>query len=159
MLEGRLRQCSPITWVMQVCEDRIKTPHFLVPIFDITQEQPKRKKTRKRKKNWIIFIFGDLSRKIFCLVWLVYIISYIFYFCLSIIRNIVSERRILLIKFGSKIRAKRYENRITQMQLAQKIGCSLQAIGNIERGQANPTLIMVYRIAKALGLSAQDLLP
>lgn len=48
---------------------------------------------------------------------------------------------------------------ITQMKLAELTECSLQAIGNIERGQANPSLIMVYRIADALEVSAKDLLP
>lgn len=44
------------------------------------------------------------------------------------------------------------------MKLAELVGCSLQAIGNIERGQANPSLIMVYRIAKALDVLAKELI-
>lgn len=65
----------------------------------------------------------------------------------------------LLKRFGVAIRIRRYTCGITQMKLAELIGCSLQAIGNIERGQANPTLIMVYRIADALNISPKDLIP
>jgi DNA-binding XRE family transcriptional regulator len=43
--------------------------------------------------------------------------------------------------------------------LAELIDCSLNAIGNIERGTANPTLVMVYKIAKALNVSAKDIIP
>jgi XRE family transcriptional regulator, regulator of sulfur utilization len=66
---------------------------------------------------------------------------------------------VLLMKFGSAMRARRYSRGMTQMKLAEKVGCSLQAIGNIERGQANPTLLMVYKIAMALDMSIKDLVP
>lgn len=64
----------------------------------------------------------------------------------------------ILKDFGNSIRVKRSACGVTQMKLAEKIGCSLQAIGNIERGHANPSLIMVYRIAYALKISPKDLL-
>lgn len=60
-------------------------------------------------------------------------------------------------KFGSIVRVMRGDIGITQMDLAERAGCSLQAIGNIERGRANPSLLMIYRIANALGVSAKDL--
>lgn len=65
----------------------------------------------------------------------------------------------LLKRFGESIRLRRNMHGVTQMKLAELIGCSLQAIGNIERGQANPSLIMVYRIAKALEISVKELIP
>lgn len=58
----------------------------------------------------------------------------------------------ILKKFGSLVRTRRYEKGYSQLKLAELTGCSLQAIGNIERGQANPSLIMVYRIADALNI-------
>jgi DNA-binding XRE family transcriptional regulator len=48
---------------------------------------------------------------------------------------------------------------ISQMKLAELADCSLQAIGNIERGNANPSLIMVYKLAHALAVSPRDLIP
>lgn len=70
------------------------------------------------------------------------------------------DRDIFLLKrFGSAMRVRRYECGLSQLRLAEKVGCSLNAIGEIERGQANPTLLMVYRIAFALDLSIKDLVP
>lgn len=64
---------------------------------------------------------------------------------------------LILKKFGESVRAQRMSLSVTQMKLAELAGCSLQAIGNIERGQANPSLLMVHRIAKALKTSPKDL--
>lgn len=69
------------------------------------------------------------------------------------------KKNVLLQKFGWSIRMRRYALGMTQMKLAELIGCSLQALGNIERGQANSSLVMVYRIANALQISPKDLLP
>jgi len=66
---------------------------------------------------------------------------------------------VLLRQFGMMVRLRRSQCNITQMRLAELVGCSLQAIGNIERGESNPSLIMVYRIARALNVSAKELLP
>lgn len=71
----------------------------------------------------------------------------------------MSKKPALLKKFGDKIRMRRFACNLTQMKLAELAECSLQAIGNIERGRANPSLIMVYRIAQALDISAKDLIP
>lgn len=71
----------------------------------------------------------------------------------------MQENRVVLKRFGNAMRLRRSEKNITQMKLAELVGCSLQAIGNIERGQANPSLIMVYRIAEALDIAAKELIP
>lgn len=71
----------------------------------------------------------------------------------------MSKRVPLLKRFGQAVRLKRSELGVTQMKLAELAECSLQAIGNIERGEANPSLMMVYRIARALDVSAKDLIP
>ena len=70
------------------------------------------------------------------------------------------KKKIYLLKrFGISVSIRRRDFGITQMKLAELAGCSLQAIGNIERGCANPSLIMVYRIAYALEISPKDLIP
>lgn len=71
----------------------------------------------------------------------------------------MERKTVLLKKFGDAIRTRRNELGVTQMKLAELTGCSLQAIGNVERGQANPSLIMVYRISDALKTCPKDLLP
>jgi transcriptional regulator with XRE-family HTH domain len=71
----------------------------------------------------------------------------------------MQTRRHLLIKFGAMVRLRRYAIGLTQLKLAEMVGCSLQAIGNLERGVANPSLIMIYRIAEALNIPPRDLIP
>jgi transcriptional regulator with XRE-family HTH domain len=69
------------------------------------------------------------------------------------------RREVLLKKLGEMIRLKRRTRNLTQMKLAELIGCSLQAIGNIERGCANASVVMIYKIAEALEISVKELLP
>jgi transcriptional regulator with XRE-family HTH domain len=60
-------------------------------------------------------------------------------------------------KFGFAIKAKRAELKISQEQLAEKAGLHRTYVGDIERGERNPSLINIERIAKALGFSLSDL--
>jgi transcriptional regulator with XRE-family HTH domain len=52
----------------------------------------------------------------------------------------------------------RREKQLTQEQLAESSGLSQQYISGLERGQRNPTIVTVYEIACALGVSHLDLL-
>lgn len=67
-------------------------------------------------------------------------------------------KKSVLKKFGIAIRVRRLELGITQMKLAELAECSLQAVGNLERGCANPSLLMVHKIAEALQMQAKDLI-
>jgi transcriptional regulator with XRE-family HTH domain len=69
----------------------------------------------------------------------------------------MDDKAIVLLRFGATVRVRRYQLGLSQLSLAERIGCSLQAIGDIERGVANPSLWMVFRIAKALDVYAKDL--
>jgi transcriptional regulator with XRE-family HTH domain len=62
------------------------------------------------------------------------------------------------IAFGNTVRNHRHEKGISQEQLADKTGIHRTYIGGIERGERNPTLLMIYRIAEALGVSPVRLL-
>ncbi len=63
------------------------------------------------------------------------------------------------IKFGRQLRKLREERRLTQEQLADKAGMHFTYIGQIERGVRNPSLVNLHKIAKALKVSAGQLLP
>jgi transcriptional regulator with XRE-family HTH domain len=52
----------------------------------------------------------------------------------------------------------RLEKQLTQEQLSERSGLSQQYISGLERGQRNPTIVTVYEIACALGVSHVDLL-
>jgi transcriptional regulator with XRE-family HTH domain len=52
----------------------------------------------------------------------------------------------------------RKECGLTQEALAEKSGLSQQYISGLESGQRNPTIVTVYELACALGVSHLDLL-
>ena len=51
----------------------------------------------------------------------------------------------------------RLEKRLTQEQLAETSGFSQQYISGLERGHRNPTVVTLYELAQALGVSHIDL--
>jgi y4mF family transcriptional regulator len=53
---------------------------------------------------------------------------------------------------GKAIRERRKALKITQPHLAELAGISVNSIYKIERGEANPTLELVEKIAEVLGL-------
>ena len=46
---------------------------------------------------------------------------------------------------------------LTQEQLAERAGMSQQYISDLERGLCNPTIVTLYELATALGVSQVDL--
>lgn len=51
----------------------------------------------------------------------------------------------------------RTEKGLTQEQLAERSGLSQQYLSGLERGKRNPTIVTIYEIASALGVSHVDL--
>ncbi|OGH15916.1 MAG: transcriptional regulator [Candidatus Levybacteria bacterium RIFCSPHIGHO2_01_FULL_40_58] len=62
-------------------------------------------------------------------------------------------------KFGRNLRKLRDERKLTQEELADKAGMHFTYIGQIERGLRNPSLVNLHKLAKALKVSAGQLLP
>jgi len=60
--------------------------------------------------------------------------------------------------FGKAVREYRLKKHMTQQELADKCGLDISYIGQIERGQRNPTLGVIHALAKVLGVKASDLL-
>ena len=46
---------------------------------------------------------------------------------------------------------------LTQEQVAERSGLSQQYLSGLERGQRNPTVITLYELARALGVSHEEL--
>jgi transcriptional regulator with XRE-family HTH domain len=59
--------------------------------------------------------------------------------------------------FGAAVRAARVSAGIAQEELAHLAGVERSHLGKVERGEHMPTLGIVLKIAKALGISAADL--
>lgn len=62
------------------------------------------------------------------------------------------------VKIGKSIRKIREEKAITQEQLALDAGLNRAYIGYIERGERNPTIKTLEKIAKVLKVSTRVLL-
>jgi len=60
--------------------------------------------------------------------------------------------------FGDAVRAARTEDGVAQETLAHLAGIERSHMGKIERGEHMPTLILILKIARALGRSAGELM-
>ncbi len=62
------------------------------------------------------------------------------------------------VKFGAKVRVLREKTDISQEAFADQVGIHRTYIGGIERGERNPTLTMICRIAAALKVRPEHLI-
>ena len=53
-------------------------------------------------------------------------------------------------KLGESVRRRRQSLALSQEQLAELVDCHRNYVGNVERGQQNPTIDMLVRFANAL---------
>ena len=60
--------------------------------------------------------------------------------------------------FGERLKERRQALKLTQGQLFEQTGITASYISFIERGQANPTLDMMVKLAGAVGLEAWDMI-
>jgi transcriptional regulator with XRE-family HTH domain len=58
---------------------------------------------------------------------------------------------------GRNLARLRREKRLTQERFAEVSGFTQQYVSGLERGQRNPTIVSIYNIATALGVSHVDL--
>ncbi|MHC4158013.1 MAG: helix-turn-helix transcriptional regulator [Planctomycetota bacterium] len=57
----------------------------------------------------------------------------------------------------NQVRRLRFENgRMTQQQLADKVGVTRQTIIAIEAGKYSPSLTLAFKIARAFGVKVED---
>ena len=66
-------------------------------------------------------------------------------------------KREILVKFGKKVRERRFELGLSQEELGARAGVHRTYVGMIERAEKNITLTNIERIAKALGLSLDEI--
>ncbi len=63
----------------------------------------------------------------------------------------------ICLQFGRKVRKLREEQGYSQEGFASEVGIHRTYIGGIERGERNPTITTVYKIAQALGVDIKEL--
>jgi len=61
-------------------------------------------------------------------------------------------------RVGARLKQLRRARRLTQEQLAERAGLSYKFVGQVERGEGNPTLTTLEALSAALGVGADDLL-
>jgi len=65
----------------------------------------------------------------------------------------------LLIKLGRNIREVREDKNKTQEQISLDAGIEMSYFSKIERGEANPSLEIIFAIIKALNIKSHEILP
>jgi len=61
-------------------------------------------------------------------------------------------------RFGAAIRRRRLQARLGQEKLADQAGLHRTHVSLIERGQGMPTLVVIHKLAVALGISMAELM-
>ena len=64
----------------------------------------------------------------------------------------------MLKAFGRNIRSFRLKNNMTQEQVGGLAGINPKYLGEIERGEKNPTAIVIYKLAHVLNVSVSKIL-
>lgn len=63
-----------------------------------------------------------------------------------------------VLQFGKKLREIRLKKSKSQGDVAKVLGVHRSYISGLERGKRNPSLLTVHKVAKALGVSVNELL-
>lgn len=61
-------------------------------------------------------------------------------------------------KLGENLKRIRMEKDITQGDIVRSLGMSRSFVSNIENGKTNPTLSTIAKLAKAIGVSIDELI-
>lgn len=62
------------------------------------------------------------------------------------------------IEFGKKIKKLRLAKGLSQSQVAKELGADKSFMSNLENGRKNPTLKTLIKLAKALGVTMDQLM-
>ena len=60
-------------------------------------------------------------------------------------------------KLKTRIRELRARDRLSQEELAQRVGVRRETIGNLEKGRYNPSLKLAMDIAQVFGATVEDI--
>ena len=64
----------------------------------------------------------------------------------------------ILTVFGARLKELRKERKMTQEEVAEKLGLHNSYIGLLERGERIPSLITLEKVARHFGIKASDLI-
>lgn len=67
------------------------------------------------------------------------------------------EKHSDLVALGQTVRRLRRQADLTQEELAERAGLSANYVGEIERGECNPSVLVMFALARGLGVHPADL--
>lgn len=69
------------------------------------------------------------------------------------------EHKMRMIKvFGKNIKNLRLEKQLTQEQVGEMASINSKYLGEVERGEKNPTALVIYKLSRALKVSVAEIL-
>jgi len=68
------------------------------------------------------------------------------------------DKKALSNEFGAALRRIRNDKGMTQDALAEKLEINSPYISRLESGQKHPSLEMIWKLAKAMGIKASDII-
>lgn len=63
----------------------------------------------------------------------------------------------ILERLGRKLKNARLNKNLTQEELAEKVGIHPTYVGKLESGKNNPSVMLVYKISRALKIELKEL--
>lgn len=66
-------------------------------------------------------------------------------------------RREFTLHLSERLKEVRKDKKMTQQELAEKAGLHLTYVGHLELGKYHPTVYVMWKISKALGISMNEL--
>ncbi len=63
-----------------------------------------------------------------------------------------------VLQFGKKLKEVRLKKKLSQGDIARKLGVHRSYISGLERGKRNPSLLTINKMAKAIGIEPKELL-
>lgn len=63
-----------------------------------------------------------------------------------------------IVNFGKHLREVRLKKKMSQGDIAKKLGVHRSYISGLERGKRNPSLLTINKMAKAIGVEPKELL-
>jgi len=61
-------------------------------------------------------------------------------------------------RLGDRVTERRGDEGLTQQEVGDRAGVSIRAFQSIEWGKVNPSYLVLLRVARAIGVSLQDLI-
>jgi transcriptional regulator with XRE-family HTH domain len=71
---------------------------------------------------------------------------------------VIESEKIFIQSVGIKLREIRLSKKLSQENLSLESDVPRNVIGRIERGEVNTSIVILFRICKALGIEISDLL-